>query len=341
MNDDYRRFLAENQSNYKSAKELHAALLATFEGAAVSYATVTRELRKPLWTPSKASDDSPVGRPADKQFHDAVARLLEEDPTLSARRIAWILNRDHSSVCWVLKHVLGLEFKKTRWIPHNMTQADRDRRVRDSEALLDTLARAEKDSFRFLVTGDETWFFYTSPHNGLWLPPEAEAPTFPRPSHYAPKTMITVFWGIRGVEIILALPADKRWDGDYFADTVVSEIAASELYQKARKQKQRYVLHMDNAPPHRARIVKEELKAAGITLAPHPAYSPDLAPSDFFLFGYLKERARGIEFEDSGAICEWIREQFDEMRPEMLRSVFKEWQRRLRECIAKHGAYLY
>lgn len=85
--------------------------------------------------------------------------------------------------------------------------------------------------------------------------------------------MITVF--------ILALPADRRCDGDYL--WTVSE---------------RYVLHMDNAP--------------------HPPYSPDLAPPDFFLFGYLKEMARAIEFE---AICDWIKEQFHEM----LRSVFQTW----------------
>ena len=127
-----------------------------------------------------------------------------------------------------------------------------ERRVKDSAALLATLEKASKNSFRFLVTGDETWFFYTSPNNGLWLPPDAEAPTAQRDSHYAPKTMVTVFWGIKGAEIVMALPAGRRWDGDYFCDTIVSEIVRSDLYKKARRQKQKYILHMDNAPTHRA-----------------------------------------------------------------------------------------
>jgi hypothetical protein len=33
--------------------------------------------------------------------------------------------------------------------------------------------------------------------------------------------------------------------------------------------------------------------------APHPPYSPDLAPSDFYLFGYVKRCFTGLSFEDS------------------------------------------
>jgi hypothetical protein len=31
--------------------------------------------------------------------------------------------------------------------------------------------------------------------------------------------------------------------------------------------------------------------------APHPLYSPDLTPSDFYLFGYMKHCLRGQSFE--------------------------------------------
>jgi hypothetical protein len=33
--------------------------------------------------------------------------------------------------------------------------------------------------------------------------------------------------------------------------------------------------------------------------APHPPYSPDLAPSDFYLFGYVKGCWAGNAFEDA------------------------------------------
>jgi hypothetical protein len=36
--------------------------------------------------------------------------------------------------------------------------------------------------------------------------------------------------------------------------------------------------------------------------APQPPYSPDLAPSDFYLFGYVKRYFAGLSFEDAGQL---------------------------------------
>jgi hypothetical protein len=36
--------------------------------------------------------------------------------------------------------------------------------------------------------------------------------------------------------------------------------------------------------------------------APHPPYSPDLAPLDFYLFGYVKKCLTGLSFEDAGQL---------------------------------------
>ena len=43
-------------------------------------------------------------------------------------------------------------------------------------------------------------------------------------------------------------------------------------------------LHHDNAPVHSALSVREFLATRQITVLEHPSYSPDLAPSDFYLF---------------------------------------------------------
>ena len=48
----------------------------------------------------------------------------------------------------------------------------------------------------------------------------------------------------------------------------------------------------------------------GYELIPHPAYSPDLAPSDFFLFPNLKKDIRGLHFRSDEevvtAVEEWV-----------------------------------
>jgi hypothetical protein len=43
------------------------------------------------------------------------------------------------------------------------------------------------------------------------------------------------------------------------------------------------------------------------TVLPHPPYSPDLAPSDFHLFGSLKDVLHGTHFEDVNSIIEAVR----------------------------------
>jgi hypothetical protein len=43
------------------------------------------------------------------------------------------------------------------------------------------------------------------------------------------------------------------------------------------------VLHQDNAAAHNALSIKTFLTKHKITVLEHPLYSPDLAPSDFFL----------------------------------------------------------
>ena len=37
----------------------------------------------------------------------------------------------------------------------------------------------------------------------------------------------------------------------------------------------------------------------GVKLIPHPAYSPDLAPCDFFPFPKLKEKIKGVHFNSA------------------------------------------
>jgi len=59
-----------------------------------------------------------------------------------------------------------------------------------------------------------------------------------------------------------------------------------------------WILHHDNAPAHAALSVREFLATKQITVLEHPAYSPDLAPSGFFLSPKIKEILKGRHFDD-------------------------------------------
>ena len=49
-----------------------------------------------------------------------------------------------------------------------------------------------------------------------------------------------------------------------------------------------WILHHDNASAHTALYVRKFLATKQITVSEHPAYSPNPAPSDFFLIPKIK-----------------------------------------------------
>jgi histone-lysine N-methyltransferase SETMAR len=74
--------------------------------------------------------------------------------------------------------------------------------------------------------------------------------------------------------------------------------------------------------------------------APHPAYSPDLAPSDFYLFGYVKQLLAGQEFPDGEALVGAINAILEGIEKVTLQRVFLEWMERLQRCIEIGGEYV-
>jgi histone-lysine N-methyltransferase SETMAR len=57
-----------------------------------------------------------------------------------------------------------------------------------------------------------------------------------------------------------------------------------------------HLLHHDNARPHTAPAAQERIEKLKWELLEHLPYSPDLAPSDFHLFGLLKKHLSGKTF---------------------------------------------
>jgi hypothetical protein len=63
---------------------------------------------------------------------------------------------------------------------------------------------------------------------------------------------------------------------------------------------------------------------------PHPAYSLDHAPSDFFLFRTVKTEMQNYEIRSREDLILAIRAIFDEIPKETLNSVYISWIKRLK-----------
>jgi histone-lysine N-methyltransferase SETMAR len=63
--------------------------------------------------------------------------------------------------------------------------------------------------------------------------------------------------------------------------------------------KEKIIFQQDNAPAHKHVLAMEKLRDLRYKLLEHPPYSPDLAPSDFYLFSKLKLFLTGQRFSSN------------------------------------------
>ena len=109
-----------------------------------------------------------------------------------------------------------------------------------------------------------------------------------------------------------------------------------------RKRPERFannssILHHDNALAHTALSLREFLATKQITVLEHPAYSPDLAPSDFFL--KIKEILKGRHFDDIDDIRSNTTAALKSVPQNQFQNCFEGWTSRWHRCIASQGEY--
>ena len=100
-----------------------------------------------------------------------------------------------------------------------------------------------------------------------------------------------------------------------------------------------WILHHDNAPPHRAVTTNEFLEKNNIPSLPQPPYSHDLAPCDFFLFPQLKKIMRGRRFVYVEDIQANATRQLRVITKSDNQRCFRQWQERWNKCIQAQGHY--
>ncbi|PNF31849.1 hypothetical protein B7P43_G08910 [Cryptotermes secundus] len=94
----------------------------------------------------------------------------------------------------------------------------------------------------------------------------------------------------------------------------------------------------NNARPSHGQNNNETLRKLKWNLT-HLPYSPDSAPSDFYLFGRLKSDLQGMRFVDNDAVIqtvrEWIRRQPQDFFEKGIRMLPERWK----ECVDSGGEY--
>ena len=117
---------------------------------------------------------------------------------------------------------------------------------------------------------------------------QSAGPGSPRPKKFktqpsAGKVMATVLWDAQGVIMLDCLAKKSTRTIAYYAN-LLDQLRTVIREKRRGKLSKGILLRQDNARVHTCKIAMDAVERNGYELIPHPAYSPDLAPSDYFLF---------------------------------------------------------
>ncbi|GFS25475.1 histone-lysine N-methyltransferase SETMAR [Elysia marginata] len=116
--------------------------------------------------------------------------------------------------------------------------------------------------------------------------------------------MATVFWDAKGVILSDILLQGQCINSAQYCSTL-DRLRDAIRRKRPGLLRRGVVLQHDSATPHSANLTQQYLQRYGWEIRPYPAHSPDLAPSDFHLFGPLKRHLGDMASKTEGdLVCE-------------------------------------
>lgn len=319
--------------SHTTLKDSETLLKKVYNQHAPSYPTIQRWFHRFKENDFSLDDQERSGRPRELDL-DTLKAQVESDPFQTTRELATTLGVHHSTIADGLKS-LGMRKLLGRFVPHDLTQSQLDRRIDDCYTLL-TLHGGDRWLDR-LITGDEKWVLYDNHHRRAQWVGEGETPQdVPKPDLHPKKVMLSVWWGVDGPIYWELLPEGETITGEGYVKQLRN--LKKEVDRSALKDKKVYYQH-DNARPHVAKPVKQELEKYGWMILPHPPYSPDVAPSDYWLFSDLTHALRERTFTTRGSLEAAIKQYFDSRPAGFYKEGIHKFTERWRYIVDHDGSY--
>ena len=278
-----------------------------------------------------------TGRPPELD-DEALLEELDEEPSASTRDVSAVLCCHHSTIDRHLQH-LGLETRRPREIPHELTPEQAQRRVDVCKQLLEN--PMDERFLKRIVTCDEKWVYLRNPYTRKqWTLPDHVVQPVAKRGRFEPKVMLSVWWNFQGIIHYELVPGGRAVNADLYSDQLQRVHAILLERHPALVNRRRVLLQHDNARPHTSRRTLQQIQElGGIEVLPHPAYSPDLAPSDYHLFLSMAHFLRGRRFETTEDLETACQEFFASKSPEWYRKGMEDLARRWVSVVEHDGLY--
>lgn len=290
-------------------------------------------------------DDERSGRPLTcntPENVEKIRQIVHDDRRITIRHIADIVNMSFGEVQMIVTSILNMRRIAAKFVPRLLSHEQKEHRL---QVCRDLRQRALDDPefLSRIITADESWIYGYDPEtkqqSSQWKSPQSPRPKKARQVKSGTKSMIIVFFDIRGIVHREFVPVGQTVNASFYCDVL------RRLREDIRRKRpnlwaeKTWMLHDDNAPAHRALTTRQFCTRNEMTIVPHPPYSPDLAPCDFFLFPKMKIQLKGRRFDTVEEIQQESQKVLDGLQEKDFQGAFQKWQRRWDRCIAAQGNY--
>lgn len=322
------------------------ALQAVYENNALPDSTIYRWIQEFKEGRESAKDLQRSGRPRTSITEDHVAAVqtaVEKNRRVTIDAIAEEVGISHGSVHAILTDNLGLSKLSARWVPRQLRPEHKSQRIECALNLLNHLNDDPENFYRRLVTGDETWIYQYDPESKIqskeWLPRGTVGPRKFRAERTVAKVLATIFWDSEGIIMVDFLEDQKSINATYY-EAALRKLRCEISKKRPGKLRKRILFHHDNAPAHTSKLCRNVLREFRWEILQHPPYSPDLAPSDFFLFPKLKEAIKGTRHVNKDAAKKAALDWLAAQSSDFFREGLGRWQHRMEKCLHLEGDYV-
>lgn len=214
--------------------------------------------------------------------------LVENNRRVCIDQLSTNIGISHGSIHRLLHKDLNLKKRTAKLVPHKLTEEHKCKR---REFCQDFLRRVhlQPNFLSSVTTTDEAWFYLietrSKQENKQWLTAQDNRPQEPIRPRSCKKLLLIPFFDRRGVVHMECLQNQTVKARNFLP---LLQRARHSLFMwriQIRRQAHRALLHMDNAPTHRAKPVQDWLQAEEWRQLPHPP-TPLTYPHVIFFFSH-------------------------------------------------------
>ena len=151
--------------------------------------------------------------------------------------------------------------------------------------------------------------------------------------------MYAIFFNTTGVKTVVLLEPGKTINSTWYTESCLPPvIQAVSLQRPGTGLRGTFLIH-DNSSSHPSKMTRQFIDESGLQILPHPPYSPDLAPCDFWLFPRIKRYLKGRNFSSNSEVEGALRNVIGDIEENEFKLAIQAWFKRMNKCIQAKGCY--